>query len=85
MCWISFWIQSPTAGKANNQAPYPTVLVGESPPGLCCGTYAREEPRVLSARAVQHFFVELEESGAQLIRQIPWLRLLSEIGSTDQR
>ena len=34
-------IQSPTAGKVNNQALYPTVLVGENPQGLCCGTYAR--------------------------------------------
>jgi len=48
MCCIVIRIQSPTAGKVNNQALYPNVLVGENPSGLCCGTYAREEPRVLS-------------------------------------
>jgi hypothetical protein len=39
---IIIGIQSPTAGKVNNQALYPNVLVGENPSGLCCGTYARE-------------------------------------------
>jgi len=33
-------------GVVNKVALYPSVIVGENPLGLCCTTYAREEPLV---------------------------------------